>query len=96
MVLHHGPENSDLHAEPPDRPALPHVRIGSFPTHERLMRGFSCLQNIQLVRNHRQDPHFGITVEERIIWRELLELELQDVDEQIERVAGVNGSNLQH
>ena len=80
----------------PTDQVLPHVRTGSFPTHERLMRGFYCLQNIQLVRNHRQDPHFGKAVEERIIWRELLELELQDVDEQIERVAGVNGNNLQH
>jgi hypothetical protein len=27
-------------------------------------------------------------VEQRIIWRELLELELQDADEQIERISG--------
>ena len=59
---------------------------GSLTTRERLMRGFSCLKNLQMVRNHRQDPHFGRAVEERIIWRELLELELQSVDEQIDGI----------
>ena len=70
---------------------LPNVRVSSCPTRQRLMRGFSRLQDIQLVRNHRQDPLFGKSAEERIVWRELLELELQDVDEQIERVSA--GSN---
>ncbi len=70
------------------------VRAASCPTRQRLVRGFSRLQDIQLVRNHRQDPHFGKILEERIIWRELLELEVQDVDEQIERVSGPAGSNL--
>ena len=64
------------------------VRAASCPTRQRLVRGFSRLQDIQLVRNHRQDPHFEQAVEERIVWRELLELELQDLDEQIERISG--------
>lgn len=42
--------------------------------------------NLQLVRNHRQDPNFGKAVEERIVWRELLDLELQNVDEQIDGI----------
>lgn len=67
------------------------VRTASCPTRQRLVRGFSRLQDIQLVRNHRQDPLFGKSAEERIVWRELLDLELQDVDEQIERVSA--GSN---
>ena len=50
------------------------------------MRAFSRLQQIQLVRNDRQDPRFGRPAEDRIIWRELLELELQDVDEQVEQM----------
>lgn len=58
---------------------------------ERLNRGFSRLQDIQLVRNHRQDPLFRKSIEERIVWRELLELELQDVDEQIERISAAAG-----
>jgi hypothetical protein len=69
------------------------VRTSSCPIHERLAQGFSRLQDIQLVRNHRKDPYFGKSSEERIIWRELLELELQDVDEQIERISAAAGSS---
>ena len=58
------------------------VRVPNCATAVRLNRAFSRLQDIQLVRNHRQDPFFGKSAEERFIWRELLDLELQDVDEQ--------------
>jgi hypothetical protein len=64
----------------------PGVRVPTCPTRQRLTRAFSRLQNIQLVRNHRQDPFFGKSAEVRIVWRELLDLELQDIDEQVERI----------
>ncbi len=67
------------------------VQARNCASDERLNRGFSRLQDIQLVRNHRQDPLFGKSIEERIIWRELLELELQEVDEQIERISAAAG-----
>ena len=70
------------------------VRAPSCPTRQRLTQAFSRLQNIQLVRNHRRDPLFEKWAEERIIWRELLELELQDVDEQIERRSAAAGERL--
>lgn len=70
----------------PPAEALSRVPTASVPTHERLVRGFYCLKNLQLVRNHRQDPNFGKAVEERIVWRELLDLELQIVDEQIDGI----------
>jgi hypothetical protein len=60
------------------------VRALNCPTRHRLAQAFSRLQSIQLVRNHVQDPLFGKSTEDRIIWRELLDLELQDVDEQID------------
>ena len=63
------------------------IRVRLPNTRDRLERGFSRLQGIQLVRNHRQDRFFGKSAEERIVWRELLDLELQDVDEQIERLS---------
>ena len=44
-----------------------------------------------LERVHRGDPSFNKTIEERIIWGELLELELQEVDEQIERISEKSG-----
>ena len=68
-----------------------HVRPPN--AHERLERALSRLQGIQLVRNHRQDRFFGKSAEERIIWRELLDLELQDVDEHIERISAAAGSD---
>jgi hypothetical protein len=74
--------------------ARPHVRP-SCPTRQRLVRAFSRLQDIQLVRDHRQDPLFGKVAEARIIWLELLELELQEVDEQIERLSEAAKGNAQ-
>jgi len=69
---------------------VPYVSI--CPTRQRIARAFSRLQDIQLVRNQRQDLYFEKPVEERIIWRELLDLELQDVDEQIERISAAAGN----
>ena len=67
------------------------IRARNCAADERLERGFSRLQDIQVVRNHRQDSLFGKSIEERIVWREPLELELQDVDEQIERISAAAG-----
>ena len=71
---------------------IPTVGAPSCLTRQRLAQSFSRLQNIQLVRNHRQDPVFEKSFEERIIWRELLDLELQDVDEHIERMSAALGA----
>lgn len=60
-------------------------------TQKRLAEAFTCLEKLERQRAHGHDPVFGKFVEERIIWRELLELELQDVDEQIERISAVAG-----
>lgn len=56
------------------------------PTRRRLEHAFSRLKYIQLVRNHRQDPLFEKALEDRIIWRELLELQLQDIDEGLAQI----------
>jgi hypothetical protein len=37
-------------------------------------------------RERLHDPRFGKTTEERIVWAELLDLELQDIDEQVSRI----------
>ena len=60
-------------------------------TRQRLRQSFSRLQYIQLVRSLQQDSLFGKFAEDRIIWRELVELELQYVDEQIERISTAAG-----
>ncbi len=74
------------------RPKVP-VRIAPVLclTQKRLAEAFNCLQKLERQRAYGHDPVFGKSVEERIIWRELLELELQDVDEQIERISAGAG-----
>lgn len=69
-----------------------HDRVPLSPTCQRLARSFSELQNIQLVRDRREDPRFGRLVEDQIVWRELLDLELQEVDEHIARISASEGS----
>lgn len=52
----------------------------------RLAEAVEYLEKLEQQRIALQNPGFGRAVEERIIWRELLELELQMVDEQINRM----------
>ena len=56
-------------------------------TQERLAEAFACLEKLERQRADERYPFFGKFLEERIIWRELLELELQGVDEQSERIS---------
>ncbi len=57
------------------------------PTRQRLAEAFSLLEKIQLDRACQRDSLLSRLVEERIVWRELIELELQDADQQIERIS---------
>jgi hypothetical protein len=59
--------------------------------HQRLSQAFWRLESIDAVRNRRGDSHFGRATESSIIWRELLDLELQDIDEQIDRISATAG-----
>ena len=63
----------------------PRVPPPTGPTQQRLAMAFARLQEIDFVRNHRQDPQYGRGVEHQIVWRELLELEMQEFDEPMER-----------
>lgn len=53
---------------------------------QRLLEECMYLERLELHRSALEDSTFGRIIEERIIWRELLDLELQNVDEQIERI----------
>jgi hypothetical protein len=53
------------------------------PTRQRLDRAVRRLREIQAVRDYRKDPRFGKSIEHRLIWQELIELELQEIDEHI-------------
>ncbi|HUK17993.1 MAG TPA: hypothetical protein VLW65_16325 [Bryobacteraceae bacterium] len=53
--------------------------------HLRLAEGKSRLECLDAERELRREPEFGQTAEDKIVWRELLELELQDIDDQVSR-----------
>jgi hypothetical protein len=65
----------------------PRVQPVAWPTRERLARGFVLLERIQKKRSNRSDLSFATSSENQVIWRGLLELELQEIDEQIDRLA---------
>jgi len=54
---------------------------------KRLEHGVAVLENLAQERANGRYRYLGKIVEDRIIWRELLELELQQIDEQIELTA---------
>jgi len=45
-----------------------------------------CLERLDSERKRRGDPGFGKTTEHRIVWAELLELELEQIDEEMNRM----------
>jgi hypothetical protein len=54
---------------------------------ERLGLAVAFLERLDEERCSCGDPHLSKAIEERIIWRELLDLELQKFDEDIESLA---------
>jgi len=69
------------------------VTRASGSTQKRLAEAFAFLENLDLQRANGQDRLLGKVVEDRIIWRELLELELQEIDEQIEQISAAAAEN---
>lgn len=53
----------------------------------RLAEEKECLDRLDAERQCRRDSGLAKVAEERIVWGELLELELQDIDEQISRIS---------
>jgi len=52
-------------------------------TRKRLADAKATLDYLVTERNRRCDPAFGSLLEHQIIWRELLELELEEAEERI-------------
>lgn len=65
---------------------MPNIRVPMI--HERLAEARDRLEHLDRERSWSGNPLLGKAVEQRIVWRELLDLELQDFDEQIERICG--------
>ncbi|MBZ5626280.1 MAG: hypothetical protein LAQ69_47490 [Acidobacteriia bacterium] len=59
---------------------------------QRLDEGKARLEHLDTERTRRGDSGFGKTTEDRIVWGELLDLELQDIDEQIRRICHAAGA----
>lgn len=62
----------------------------------RLAEEKACLERLDAEREYRGDSDFGKSNEDRIVWGELLELELQDVDEQVNRICRSAGTGSGH
>ena len=59
----------------------------TFSLQERLAEAAARLERLHQERASAGDQILGMATEKRIIWRELLDLELQDFDEQNERLS---------
>lgn len=58
---------------------------------QRLAEEKACLEHLDAGRACRGDSGFGRTIEDRIVWGELLDLELQNIDEQVSRICQAAG-----
>ncbi len=58
----------------------------SGPVPDRLRDELARLERLDLERERLGDSNFGQLSEDRIVWSELIELELQEVDEQVNRI----------
>lgn len=69
-----------------ERRAVPETNCNvACPIARRLAEEFALLQELEFEREDRGDPSYGKATEARIIWRELFDLEMQEVDERIGR-----------
>ena len=66
-------------------------KCGASAIRHRLAADKASLDYLDAERERRSEPGFGKTIEERVIWGELLELELQDLDEQLRRICDAAG-----
>jgi hypothetical protein len=73
--------------QPPRRPAIANPgEDGMEPVRRRLADEKSLLDRLDAERESRGDPGLGKVRENRIVWHELIELELQDIEEQVTRI----------
>jgi hypothetical protein len=56
----------------------------------RLLEGKLFLESVEMLRRVRGDQSLGKAAELRIVNRELLDLELQEIGDQIERLCAIN------
>ncbi|HEY3835054.1 MAG TPA: hypothetical protein VGL72_00710 [Bryobacteraceae bacterium] len=84
------PTASSPPPDPPFLPPAPKAVITAIGT--RLADAKACLDGIDEERKHMGKPGLGKMAEQRIVWNELLDLELQDIDEQLEHILHAQGT----
>ncbi len=82
------PEGASAGAVETKTEMCPDTPYPSEPVRKRLAEGNAELEYLDAERELRADPRFGRTTEDRIIWSELIELELQEIDELESRICG--------
>jgi hypothetical protein len=66
--------------------AHPEIYVTAKTICHRLAAAKAYLDHVEAERQRRGDPRWGKATEDSIVWSELLDLELQDVDEQMRRI----------
>ena len=61
---------------------------------QRLAEERGYLEHLDAQREYLGDPRFEKATEDRIVWRELLDLELQDIDERVRRISQTAGDEI--
>lgn len=79
---HHG-------VKPPDTCGAETKRMQK--ARHRLAEAVGRLERLDVERERQGDSRFGKTAENGIIWAELIELELQEIDEQVDRICNSMG-----
>ena len=59
-------------------------------TRDRIVKSFATLERLECDRLLRCDPQYRKILEQGIIQRELLDLELQEISEQIDRICAIS------
>lgn len=68
------------------------VTPASSPIQRRLAEAVQVVEAVDRQRARGERPFFAAIRANRLIWRELLELELQDIDEQLEQISAMGGN----
>ena len=72
--------------EPPPRCGNESYEDGADAVRKRLAAAVAALDRLDSERARYHDFRLGKTAEDRIVWGELVDLELQDIDEQVGRI----------
>lgn len=80
------PPGTEVQLDFNDQPGGVMTGSGAAPVQDRLTEAKASLDYLDAERLRRADPDFGRRLEDKVIWRELLELKLEDAEDRISRM----------